>query len=103
MFGNRNDNQMAESESIEWQIENQYTDWQIKQFQFDQMQEAKRRADQAAYEAEQRMYTDRAKRHEQERLQRAAMVKRNGGKWIELPDGSFITGDGTIAYPSDLC
>lgn len=94
--------EMAVSEALEWQIENQYTDWQIKQFQFQQMKEQQRRADQAAYEAEQRMYTDRAKRHEQERLQRAAMVKRNGGKWIELPDGSCITGDGTIAYPSDL-
>ncbi len=103
MFGKRgNDNQLAESEAIEWGIENQYTDWQIKQFQYAQMQEQQRRANQAEYEAEQRVYADRAKRHEQERQARAAMVRRNGGTWIALPDGSCIDCNGNIVSASDL-
>ncbi len=103
MFGRkRNNDEMAESELLEWLIENQYTDWQIKQFQYAQMQEQQRRADRAEYEAEQRMYADRAKRHEQERQARAAMVRRNGGTWIALPDGSYIDGNGNIVSASDL-
>jgi len=102
LFGGSNDNDMAESEAIEWGIENAYTDWQIKRHQYEQMQEAQRSADRAEYEAEQRMYADRAKRYEKERKERAARVRANGGQWIELEDGSFIDGDGNILSRSDM-
>ena len=103
MFGKRNsDNELAESEAIEWGIENAYTDLQIKQFQFQQMQEAQRRADQAEYEADQRMYADRARQHEADRKARAAQVRANGGRWIMQKDGSAIDSDGNIIDASYL-
>lgn len=101
LFG-RNDDEMAESESLEWAIENQYADLLIKRHQYEQMQEAQRNADRSEYEAEQRMYADRAKRYEKERKERAARVRANGGQWIELEDGSFIDGDGNILSRSDM-
>lgn len=98
MFDN---DEMAVSESLEWQIENSYSDLQIKQFQFQQMQEAQRRAYQAEYEAEQRMYSDRARQHESDRKARAARVRANGGRWIQQADGSVIDAEGNILSASE--
>jgi len=103
MFGKRNDNQMAESEAIEWGIENAYVDNQTKRFLFEQLQDEQHQRNLAAYDAEQQRHAQNYQAMESERRARAALVRANGGKWIELPDGSCITGDGTIAYPSDLC
>lgn len=99
LFG-RNDDEMAESESLELAIENQYSDLLIKRNQYEQMQEQQRRADRAEYDAEQRVYAERSIRYEHERLERAAMVKRNGGRWIQRADGSIIDGDGNIMSAS---
>lgn len=103
LFGRSNDNQMAESEKLEWEIENSYVELQMKKLRYEQAVEEQRRRDEAEYKAEQKMYADRAKRYEQERLSRKATVKRyGGGKWLPQPDGTFWDLDGNIIYPSDL-
>lgn len=100
-FFGRNDDEMAESESLEWAIENQYSDLLIKRHQYDQLQEQQRRADRAEYDAEQQMYADRARQHESDRQARAAQVRANGGRWIQRFDGSFIDQDGNILSASE--
>lgn len=103
LFGRNTDNQMAESERLEWEIENSYVDLLMKRLRYEQAVEEQRRKDRAEYEAEQEMYANRAKRDEQDRLNRKAAVKRyGGGKWLQQSDGTFWDLDGNIVYPSDL-
>lgn len=103
MFGKRNDNQMAESEAIEWGIENAYVDNQTKRFLFEQLQDEQRQRNLAAYDAEQQRHAQNYQAMESERRARAAQVRANGGKWIALPGNRYIDADGNIVYASDLC
>ena len=103
LFGRNTDNQMAESERLEWEIENSYVDLQMKRLRYEQAVEEQRRKDRAEYEAEQKMYADRNKRYEKERLERKAVVKKHGnGQWLLQPDGTYWDFEGNIVYPSDL-
>lgn len=103
LFGRNTDNQMAESERLEWEIENSYVELQMKRLRYEQAVEEQRRKDKAEYDAEQKMYADRSKRYEAERLARKSAVKRyGGGKWLAQSDGTFWDFDGNIVYPSDL-
>lgn len=102
LFGCSNDNQMAESERLEYEIKNSHVELQMKELRYEQAAEEQRRKDKAEHDAEQKMYADRAKRYEQERLVRKAAVRRNGGRWIQQPDGTVWDGDGNIIQPSDL-
>ncbi len=105
MFGRKqvqfvDDSGMADSEEQEYRIGGLYLDNETKQFLYEQMQDQQRSAYRAEYDAEQRLYAERVNRYEQERLERAAMVKRNGGRWIQRADGSIIDGDGNIMSAS---
>jgi len=103
LFGRNTDNQMAESERLEWEIENSYVELQMKRLRYEQAVEEQRRKDKAEYDAEQKMYADRNKRYEKERLERKAVVKKRGnGQWLLQTDGTYWDFEGNIVYPSDL-
>ncbi len=96
LFG-RNDDEMAESESLEWAVENQYSDLLIKRHQYEQMQEQQRRADRAEYDAEQ---AARATSNRQAEVERQARAKRANGQIVQLPNGDLLFPDGTVTTGS---